>query len=120
MPSASNKLRDLMAKWFPEGNQSGIADSPPYAFLMARGWIEECGVFRTPVSAHTVSEYEYYCLQFLVDEWDYGCMTHKEWENEEQNRAEAAWERHCEDFHDGGDTSWLTLEQQQAAARKLK
>lgn len=36
------------------------------------------------------------------------------------NRAEAAWERHCEDFHDGGCTSFISLEQQMAGARKLK
>ena len=37
-----------------------------------------------------------------------------------QNRAEAAWERHCEDFHDGGSTRFITLQQQQEAARRLK
>jgi hypothetical protein len=37
-----------------------------------------------------------------------------------QNRAEAAWERHCEDFHDGGSTRFISLEQQQADARRLK
>ena len=38
----------------------------------------------------------------------------------EQNAAEAAWERHCEDFHDGGSTRFISLEQQQEAARRLK
>jgi hypothetical protein len=38
----------------------------------------------------------------------------------EQNAAEAAYERHCEDFHDGGATQFISLEQQQAAARRLK
>lgn len=39
-----------------------------------------------------------------------------------QNRAEAAWERQCEDFHDGGSTApWPeTVRQQQIEARKLK
>jgi hypothetical protein len=37
-----------------------------------------------------------------------------------QNRAERAWERHCEDFHDGGCTRFNSLEQQQADARRLK
>ena len=39
----------------------------------------------------------------------------------EQNAAELAWERHCEDFHDGGAT-WHSLESmlhEQAEARKL-
>lgn len=38
----------------------------------------------------------------------------------EQNAAEAAWERHCEAFHDGGCTRFISLEQQQAGARRLK
>jgi hypothetical protein len=38
----------------------------------------------------------------------------------EQNRAEAAWERHCEDFHDGGCTRFNSLRDDQAAARRLK
>jgi hypothetical protein len=38
----------------------------------------------------------------------------------EQNAAEAAYERHCEDFHDGGATQFISLQEQQAAARRLK
>lgn len=38
----------------------------------------------------------------------------------EQNAAEAAWERHCEAFHDGGATQFKTLQQQQIEARRLK
>lgn len=38
----------------------------------------------------------------------------------EQNRAESAWERHCEDFHDGGCTRFNSLLDQQIAAQKLK
>ncbi len=37
-----------------------------------------------------------------------------------QNAAEAAWERHCESFHDGGSTQWRSLQDQQIEARKLK
>lgn len=37
-----------------------------------------------------------------------------------QNRAEIAWERHCEDFHDGGSTCFVSLLDQQNAARRLK
>lgn len=36
------------------------------------------------------------------------------------NAAEAAYERFCEAFHDGGDTSFKTLQQQQIDAMKLK
>lgn len=38
----------------------------------------------------------------------------------EDNAAEAAWERHCEDFHDGGSAQFKTLQQQQIEARRLK
>lgn len=37
-----------------------------------------------------------------------------------QNEAERAWERHCEDFHDGGSTKFKSLAQQQADAFKIK
>jgi hypothetical protein len=36
------------------------------------------------------------------------------------NEAEAAYERHCADFHDGGATQFITLAERQAEARKLK
>jgi len=38
----------------------------------------------------------------------------------EQDAAEAAYERHCEDFHDGGCTRFNSLQQQQIEARRLK
>jgi hypothetical protein len=38
----------------------------------------------------------------------------------EQNAAEAAYERHCVDFHDGGSTRFVSLQEHQAAARRLK
>jgi ribosomal protein L37AE/L43A len=37
-----------------------------------------------------------------------------------QNAAEAAYERHCEAFHDGGSTQFISLQQQQIEARRLK
>lgn len=36
------------------------------------------------------------------------------------DRAEAAWERLCEDFHDGGSTQFKSLLEQQAEAWRLK
>ena len=38
----------------------------------------------------------------------------------DQNEAEAAYERHCEAYHDGGSTQFISLREQQIAARKLK
>lgn len=37
-----------------------------------------------------------------------------------QNAAEAAWERHCEAYHDGGATQFRSLLDQQIEAQKLK
>ena len=37
-----------------------------------------------------------------------------------QDAAEAAYERHCEAFHDGGSTRFITLQQQQIDARRFK
>lgn len=37
-----------------------------------------------------------------------------------QNAAENAWERHCEDFHDGGSTRFRPLLDQQIEAMKVK
>jgi hypothetical protein len=41
--------------------------------------------------------------------------------NCDQNAAEAAYERLCEDFHDGGSTAWPDAERvRMEAARRLK
>jgi hypothetical protein len=45
------------------------------------------------------------------EEWCHSCA---------DNAAEAAYERHCEDFHDGGCTRFVSLLDQQIAARRLK
>lgn len=37
-----------------------------------------------------------------------------------QNAAETAYERHCEDFHDGGCTRFNSLRDQQIEAMKVK
>jgi hypothetical protein len=44
----------------------------------------------------------------------------REAENEKQNIAERAWERHCEAFHDGGATQFKSLRQQQIEAMGVK
>jgi ribosomal protein L37AE/L43A len=56
-------------------------------------------------STRDVSENEY--GEFICD-------------NCEQNAAEAAYERQCEDFHDGGSSRFITLEQRMSEARRLK
>lgn len=68
MPTASDEQRSLMDKWFGDP----VDDGGPMRFLIARGWTERAGLWRKPTSAYTPSEYEFECLQFLCDEWDYG------------------------------------------------
>jgi hypothetical protein len=68
MPQATDEQRALMNKWF--GNP--IDDGPPYRFLMARGYQEWAGMLIKPTPAHSVSEYEWACIEFLCFEWDYG------------------------------------------------
>ena len=63
------------------------------------------------------------CEAFIDSDNDPECFSDYDeahCDNCRQNAAEAAWERHCEAFHDGGATQFITLEQQQAAARRLK
>lgn len=38
----------------------------------------------------------------------------------EQNEAEMAYERYCEAFHDGGSSQFISLQDQQITAQRLK
>lgn len=38
----------------------------------------------------------------------------------QSNRNEAAYERHCADYHDGGSTQFKSLQDQQIEARRFK
>jgi hypothetical protein len=67
MPQASDEQRELMRKWF--GNSTD--DYGPYKFLLLHGFYERAGMWYKPTPSYTVSIYEYACLNFLVDEWDY-------------------------------------------------
>lgn len=69
-------------------------------------------------SGRTMCEH---CHQFVATskcaENDYGEFI---CEDCEQNAAEAAYERFCSDFHDGGNTSFRSLRDQQIEARRFK
>lgn len=69
MPQASDHQRERMKQWF---GGDGISDGPPMAFLFAHGYTEDRGMWYKPTPSHTVSEFEWECLNFLCDEWDYG------------------------------------------------
>ena len=69
MPTASNEQRALMEKWFGDA----ISEYGPMTFLESHGYIllpNWC--WRKPVPHHNMSDDEWECLKFLVDEWDFG------------------------------------------------
>lgn len=69
MPQASDELRMTMFRYF--GDE--IDDNGPLIFLESRGYILRKGwLWEKPVSAHTINDEEYNCLQFLIEEWDFG------------------------------------------------
>lgn len=72
----------------------------PWNFLSPRSLCERCGL------ESLCAEND--CGEFICDD----C---------EQSAAERAWERMCEDFHDGGNTGFADGERvRMEAARKLK
>lgn len=68
MPQATNEQRALMQKWFGDP----IDDYGPMKFLYAHGYNDQAGMWYKPTPSHTVSMFEWECLNFLCDEWDYG------------------------------------------------
>jgi hypothetical protein len=68
MPQALDEQRNLMKKWFGDA----IDMDGPYRFLKARGWGDHAGILVKPTPSHKVSEYEWECVAFLCDEWDFG------------------------------------------------
>lgn len=57
-----------MIKWFGDIDTSG-----PQKFLESHGYVcnKRYG-WEKPVSSHTVSDHEADCIEFLIEEWDYG------------------------------------------------
>lgn len=70
MPSCSDALRDLMRKWF---NRDGdcVDEWKVIQFLMSHGFTETNGMIKPPVPAHNMSTIEWFCIRYLVEEWDY-------------------------------------------------
>lgn len=78
-----------------------MAHDPHSRFRQERITCEKCG---DPIENAVLDDYDrYICLDCQSDE------------------AEAAYERMCEDFHDGGSTAWPDAERKRMEkARKLK
>lgn len=69
MPTASDELRARMERYF--GNP--ISEIGPIAFLKSHGYsLRFDWQWEKPVPAHNISEDEYHCLRFLIEEWDFG------------------------------------------------
>jgi hypothetical protein len=68
MPQTSDEMRELMNEWFGDPIDMG----GPYMFLRRHGYTEKAGMFYKPTPSHTVSEFEWKCLCFLFEEWDFG------------------------------------------------
>lgn len=71
MPQASDEMRALMLKWF--GDE--ISEAGPIKFLESRGYVlRKDWQWQLPTPAHTVSREEFACVQFLIEEWDFGAL----------------------------------------------
>lgn len=69
MPQASNDLREKMKEYFDDE----VDDVGPKDYLIMQGYkLLPNWRWHKPTPMHKISEKEYRCLQFLVDEWDYG------------------------------------------------
>lgn len=69
MPQASDELRALMRDWF----NYGLTEHGPSNFLLSHGFsLTEGYQWVLPTPSYTISTDELLCLQFLVDEWDFG------------------------------------------------
>ena len=67
MPTASDELREKMNEYF----QEPIELSPPLEFLKGLGWKDDAGMLRRP-SGRNITQKEWDCVQFLIEEWDFG------------------------------------------------
>lgn len=75
MPQATDEQRALMQKWF--GDE--IDETGPIKFLESHGYTLLANwLWEKPVSSHSISDAEYECLSFLVNEWDFGGIAHGE------------------------------------------
>lgn len=68
MPQATDELRSLMNLWFG----SPVDDGGPHHFLESHGFTCTNWQWQLPTPYHGVSCYEWACILFLHQEWDYG------------------------------------------------
>lgn len=63
-----------MDKWFPLPDDAVYSqDLLAMKFLESRGWIlNRDWTWTPPVKFHTQSFFEYTCITYLIEEWDFG------------------------------------------------
>ena len=82
MPQASGEVARAIDRIFGKGTYPD--DAKPSRLLFNCGWtLDGRGTWRSPKPLEDVSEHEYICLRFLIEEWDYG------YEGEEENANHA-------------------------------
>lgn len=71
MPQASEYLRERMRVRFGDLDVHG-----PQSFLLNQGWtITRAYNFVKPAPDHRPEDLEWECVDFLIEEWDYGGVT---------------------------------------------
>jgi hypothetical protein len=72
MPQSSSEMYELMR--FICGSETGVEDGPPMNFLLGRGYklITPQWEWLPPSPDHFITPKEVLCVQFLIEEWDYG------------------------------------------------
>ena len=71
MPQCSSSLQDIISNYFPGDFVS--YDFKCIEFLKNRGYIlTKAWCWVKPVPSHSINDEEFNCLQFLIDEWDFG------------------------------------------------
>lgn len=69
MPTASNEAQNLMKLWFGDS----IDDQGPTQLLKSHGFVlRRDWQWEKPALFHTISEIEWTCIMFLIEEWDFG------------------------------------------------
>jgi hypothetical protein len=67
MPQTTDALRALMEKWFG----ADYEDFGATKFLKSHGYTQVDGIIVRPTPAHNVSMDEWYCIRYLIEEWDF-------------------------------------------------
>jgi hypothetical protein len=74
MPQASDELRKLV-HWIiqPKADVVVTNDQDVCEFLQERGYTLMAGFeWKVPKSADEITEMEWLCIRYLIEEWDYG------------------------------------------------